>query len=122
MKAIKIVHITSKLGLTGIMLMSVAMYLTQTEMVRGFFENLEFPTYLVYPLAAAKIIGLIAIWFIKNSSVKEWAYAGFFFNSLLALTAHVAENDGGYFHALLALIFTLTAYIFWKLMNKSMFK
>ncbi len=114
---LKIVHYASKAFLTMIMCMSVNMYLTKTDMVRGFFEMLSFPKYLVYPLAIAKILGLVAIWFVKFRPVKEWAFAGFFFNTLLALTAHLMNEDGGYLYSSLALIFTLVSYITWRLMD-----
>jgi len=114
MKAIKITHFVSKGLLTAVMLMSVNMYLFDTETVKGFFEALDFPPYLVYPLATAKILGLLVIWFGKPKWIVEWAYAGFFFNTLLALTAHLVEKDGGYKFSGLALAFTLVAYFSWK--------
>ena len=33
----------------------------QYDLIKGFFETLGFPTWLVYPLAIAKILGVIAI-------------------------------------------------------------
>ncbi len=35
------------------------------------------------------ILGLIAIWSNKSATLKEWAYAGFFFNFVLAFLAEV---------------------------------
>ena len=75
------------------MAFSAGMYFTKTEMVRGFFESLSYPTYLVYPLAVAKILGIIAILSRKSKMLKEWAYAGFFFDLILATTAHVSIGE-----------------------------
>jgi len=117
MKTIKITHYISKGLLTAVMLMSVNMYVFETETVRGFFKEFDFPQYLVYPLATAKILGLIAIWVGKPKWIVEWAYAGFFFNTLLALTAHLMEKDGGYLFSSLALVCTLISYFTWKRTN-----
>ena len=57
-------------------------------MIEGFFVALGYPTYIIYPLAIAKILGLLAIWTRKSNLLKEWAYAGFFYDTLLAFTAH----------------------------------
>lgn len=29
---------------------------------RGFFDNIGYPTYLIYPMVVAKILGLAAVW------------------------------------------------------------
>ena len=96
--------------LTAIMLFSVYNYFFNHEMIRSFFEGYHYPTYLVYPLAIAKLLGLLAIWGNFSSFLKEWAYAGFFFNTLLAFVAHINANDGGYLFALIALICVLISY------------
>lgn len=58
------------------------------------FTGLGFPTYLIYWMAAAKILGLVAIWTNFSPTLKELAYAGFTFNCLLAISAHINVNDG----------------------------
>ena len=55
-------------------------------------------------LAFAKILGVIAILTKKSNFLKEWAYAGFFFDFVLALTAHLVAGDGGYLLSSVALI------------------
>lgn len=117
-KTSKILYYICTALLTGLMLFSASMYFTKTEMVRGFFTTLGYPSYLVYPLAIAKILGLIAIWTRKSSTLKEWAYAGFFFDTVLALTAHMHAGDGGYMFSGLGIVFVLTSYIFEKLAFK----
>jgi len=83
-------------------------------MISGYFEALGYPTYLIYPLAIAKLLGVVAIVTNLSKSVKEWAYAGFFFDMVLALTAHIKAEDGGYLFALVGLIALVFSYFFWK--------
>ncbi len=103
------------LGLfTALMLFSVFNYLFQNETVVEGFTALGFPTFLIYPLAIAKLLGLVAIWTKRSVVLKEWAYAGFVFNALLALGAHLNAGDGQFVGALLALALILTAYFLEK--------
>ena len=83
-------------------------------MVSDTFGKLGFPTYIIYPLAIAKILGLVAIWTKKSETLKEWAYAGFFFNFLLAATAHININDGEFAPALVAMVLLFVSYFFEK--------
>nr|WP_299344351.1 DoxX family protein [Allomuricauda sp.] len=110
MKLQKIAYWMSTVLLTAIMCFSVYNYLFNHEMIRGFFEAMGYPTYLIYPMATAKILGLIAIWWNFSKWLREWAYAGFFFNSILAFFAHYMISDGQQMGAVLAFVFVLTSY------------
>ena len=81
-------------------------------MVAQTFTNLGYPTYIIYPLAVAKILGLIAIWTNMSPKLKEWAYAGFFFDFVLALTAHLQAQDGEFLPALIAIVLLFLSYYF----------
>lgn len=96
MKTEKIIYWISTGLLCALMLFSASMYFTKTEMVKGFFESLHYPTYLVYPLATLKILGIIALVSNQSQMLKEWAYAGFFFDLVLAAAAHFNAGDGGH--------------------------
>lgn len=100
--------------LTALMLMSAGMYFFNYEEVTATFLSLGFPGYIVYPLAIAKILGLVAIWTNKSYSLKEWAYAGFFFDFTLALSAHLVAGDGQFLPAIVALILLGASYYGWK--------
>ncbi|MEM7103794.1 MAG: DoxX family protein [Bacteroidota bacterium] len=100
--------------LSAIMLFSVFNYFFNHEMIKGFWETLGYPTYLIYPLAVAKLLGLFAILCKKPDWLKEWAYAGFFFNISLALVAHLVAKDGAGMFAIVALIGLLVSYYFDK--------
>ena len=96
----------------AIFLFSAGMYLSNYEMVVGFYENLGFPSWMVYPSAIAKILGVIAILSKKSKLLEEWAYAGFFFDAAMAFTAHYMVNDGAGGMAAMALIMVIVSRIF----------
>ncbi|MGB0868317.1 MAG: DoxX family protein [Flavobacteriales bacterium] len=89
---------------------SAGNYIFNYDMVSGIFTDLGYPTYMIYPLAMAKILGLIAIWARKSQMLKEWAYAGFFFDLILGFGAHIMIEDGGFAPALIGIVFVFTSY------------
>lgn len=113
MKVQKIIYWIATVLICGIMLYSASMYFTKTEMVRGFYEYLGYPTYLVIPLATAKILGVIMIFWRKSKWLTEWAYAGFFFDLVLAFTAHYKAGDDVTL-TLIAMVGLLLSYFFGK--------
>jgi len=98
-------------------LYSASMYFTKTEMVKGFFESLGYPTYIVIPLAFAKILGVVMILWRKNAWLTEWAYAGFFFDLVLASVAHYVANQGLGL-SVYGLILLLISYHFGKIIRQ----
>ena len=60
-------------------------------------------------MAILKILGVVAIITKKPLFLKELAYAGFLFDTVLAIAAHTFANDGGYLMAMLAFLATLTS-------------
>jgi len=114
MKAKQIIFYAVTVILTAIMFFSVYNYFFNHGMIAGFFVNMGYPTYLIYPLAIAKILGLIAIWGNFSRWLKEWAYAGFFFDTLLAFFAHYMVNDGQHSFATIAFIAVLISYFLGK--------
>ncbi|MBT8220640.1 MAG: DoxX family protein [Bacteroidia bacterium] len=106
----KIIYWTATGLLSLLMVFSAGMYVFNHELVSATFVRLGFPTYIIYPLATAKILGLIAIWTRKSQTLKEWAYAGFFFDFVLALSAHLIAEDGEWIPSVAALILILISY------------
>ncbi len=99
------------------MLSAAGMYIFNNAEVVKTFGTLGFPAYIIYPLAAAKILGVIAILANFSKTLKEWAYAGFFFNFLIAFSAHINAGDGEFAPALVALVLLIVSYVFWKRLN-----
>lgn len=110
----KISYWIATVFLCGLMLYSASMYFTKTEVVKGFFEHLGYPTYLVIPLAIAKVLGVIVVLSRKIKWLMEWAYAGMCFDMILAFTAHQQANDGAYLLSLLGICFLLISYFLGK--------
>ena len=103
MKRNTIIYWTATCIMSVIFAFSAGMYYLDYERVASFFVVLGFPTWIIYPLANLKIAGLVAIISRKSKLIKEWAYAGFFFDSLLATSAHLMMGDGQWWAAALAL-------------------
>ena len=112
-KTRKIIYWISTILMCGIFTFSAQMYLRNPEMVAGFFDMLSYPTNLVYPLAIAKILGIIAVLSNVSKVLKEWAYAGFFFDAVLATVAHyVAGHDIMMSGA--AVVLVIISRVFWN--------
>ena len=95
-----------------LILAGVGQYFFNHDMVKEMFEGLKFPIYLIYPLGIVKTLGIIAIWTNTSRLLKEWAYAGFVFNMLLAISAHLNANDGEFIASAVALVLVITSYIY----------
>ena len=104
------------LAVTGLftahMLMNVVMYFFNYEMVSNVFVSLGFSAALVYPLAIAKLLGLVAIWTNKSRLLKELAYGGFAIDFILAVVAHSIAGDGGAIGPIVALIMASISFIY----------
>lgn len=114
MKTQKIIYWIATGLLTLLMLFSAGNYLFNYEEVAGIFEDLGYPTYIIYPLAVLKIGGLAVILSNKWKVLKEWAYAGFFFDFVLAFFAHRMVGDGDEMGAVIALVLLFVSYFLGK--------
>jgi len=101
---------------TGLMCLiftfSAGMYILNYDQVVEMFPSFGFPGWLVAPLAALKILGIIAVLTRKSHLLKEWAYAGFFFDAVLAFAAHRYVRDGGEMAAAIAVIAVIVSRIY----------
>lgn len=112
MKRNKIIYWIATGLVSALMLMSAGMYFINTEEVKGIFEGFGYPSYIVIPLAVAKVLGVAAILTRRSRMLLEWAYAGFFFDFILAFAAHWFAQDGGHLTAALAAVLLIVSYIF----------
>ena len=81
-------------------------------------ETLGFPAYFVRYIAAAKVLGVIAILIPGFPTVKEWAYAGLFFDLVSVAYAFYSINalaSGGLF-LLVFFALGITSYFFYRKM------
>jgi hypothetical protein len=110
MKTKKIIYWIATGLLSALLLFSLYNYIFNLEMVKELMTGFGFPTYIIYFLIIAKSLGLIAILSNIKGVVKEWAYAGFFFNFLLAFLAHYMAGDGEGAGAAVALLLLAISY------------
>ena len=75
------------------------------------FQRLSFPAWLTYPTAIAKLLGVFAILTSKSRSLKDFAFAGFLYDLLLALGAHLAAQENLVVGPLIGLGFGWFAFI-----------
>ena len=113
MKVQRIIYWIATILFCAMLLYSAWMYFFKTEMVRGFFEMLGYPTYVVIPLAILKVCGVLMLFWRGIPWLTEWAYAGFFFDVVMAAAAHhYADQD--ITQALVTLVLLLVSYFFGK--------
>jgi len=110
----KTIYWISTLVMCGVFAFSASMYFMKTEMVQGFFDSLGYPSYLVIPLAIAKVLGIIAVLTKQSKLLMEWAYAGFFIDAVLAFTAHQVAEDGGAMFSIVAIVSLVISRIFYS--------
>ena len=90
------------------------------------FNTLQFPRWLHPLLGVTKfmaVISLLSILFNVSAVpkwLKEWAYAGIFFNGTLALIAHqmIGEPFELSMPAIMVIVFVITSRVLWGKLNK----
>ena len=82
--------------------------------VDGFVRILHYPPYFVSILGFWKVAGAIAILIPRFPRLKEWAYAGIFFDLTGAVVSNIAVG-GNAFHILAPLFLALVAVASWAL-------
>ncbi|MEO8074057.1 MAG: DoxX family protein [Acidobacteriota bacterium] len=101
-----------------LMLGSAGMYILNHAEIAKVFNQLGYPAYLVYSLATAKILGVITILTKFSKPLKEWAYAGFCYDLLLAAAAHYFSGVPSPLLAIVGLVLLIMSYIFDKKLYK----
>jgi hypothetical protein len=93
MKKLQITYWITTALLSGMMLLSVFMYLT-AEPMKAAFAHLGFPQYFRIELAVLKLLGVIALLTpALRGRIREWAYFGFFATFVSAFVAHATVGD-----------------------------
>jgi uncharacterized membrane protein YphA (DoxX/SURF4 family) len=83
----------------------------------GMVRVLGYPAYFVVILGVWKLLGTIAILAPRLPRLKEWAYAGIFFDATGATASHAAAGDNGAhgFHIWVTLLLALLTIASWAL-------
>lgn len=111
-------------GLLAVMLGIGAVYdaISAPEAV-AHVTRIGYPAYIVPFLGVAKILGVIAILIPGYPKIKEWAYAGIFYDLLGAFYSHIAFGDGPDMWAGFIIGFALIAvsYIYYHKLQRQSF-
>lgn len=92
-------------------LASATMYLLKGDMVRQALGSLGYPAYLVPVLIVVKLFGVAAILSRVSVALSNLAYAGMFYHLLLAISAHLNAEDGGFLPAVLGLCVLVASFL-----------
>jgi len=81
-------------------------------------NGLGYPDYVIRPLGILQVLGVIAILIPGYPRIKEWAYAGLFFDLAGATYSGIAASKGNIDPAMLGMLMWIVpgilSYIFWK--------
>ena len=87
------------------------------ETLKFMHDMLGYPAYFVIFISLAKIAGAVAILIPGLKKIKEWAYAGLFFDlagAIVSVTAASNTFDPSSLFILLPVILGILSYIFWN--------
>ena len=80
--------------------------------------KLGYPSYIIPALGLGKVLAIVVILWPGLPRLKEWAYAGIFFNMMGATVSHVAHNDGAWIIVVTVTIAAITL-VSWGLRPQS---
>lgn len=80
--------------------------------------HLGYPLYFITIIGFWKVLGSIALLVPGFPRLKEWAYAGIFFNMTDAAASHAACGDAAW-HVIVTLVFAALALVSWALRPQS---
>lgn len=120
-KTRNIVYWTTTILVAFFMSGGVAQLARVPATVNGFVHILGYPAYFVPILGFWKVAGAIAILVPRFPRLKEWAYAGIFFDLTGAAASCAAVGDhGAYgFHILAPLLIAVLTVVSWALRPES---
>ncbi|HKB45711.1 MAG TPA: DoxX family protein [Chitinophagaceae bacterium] len=116
-KTIKILYWVFTILFAGLMLFSAyGSILVNEDTKKLIHDQLGYPVYFIPYTGYAKLIGVIAILIPGLKTIKEWAYAGLFFDLIGAVYSGIAVAmtlDPMMFFMLIWFVPGILSYIFW---------
>lgn len=123
-KTINITYWVSTIIFAGLMIFSAAGGLQPTQQaIQIMHDGLGYPTYFIQFISIAKLLGSVAILIPGLYRVKEWAYAGLFFDLTGAIYSGIAASgkfDPLMITLLLWIVPGVLSYYFWHKKSKAM--
>lgn len=119
MKKNKIIFWTINILFAGFMLMSSVPDVLLTPEAKDFMSKLGYPDYFTQFIGVMKILGIIAILIPGFRKIKEWAYAGLFFDLAGAIYSILFAMglSPGIFVMLLPILFLFASYYYSQKLN-----
>ena len=114
MKTHKILYWLPTLLITGWMLFQAFNFVFNFELTAEFFATLYVSPMLIFPLATAKFLAVLAILVEKSRILKQLAYNGLYTDFSFATLVHLNAGDGGWPAPVAAIILLTLSLIFWK--------
>ncbi|MFL5808808.1 MAG: DoxX family protein [Flavisolibacter sp.] len=84
------------------------------EAVKGMHEGLGYPVYFIPFIGSAKFLGVVAILTPGFHRLKEWAYAGLFFDLIGATYSLIAIGKADWMFMVLLLALATASYVFYQ--------
>jgi uncharacterized membrane protein YphA (DoxX/SURF4 family) len=96
MKKTKIIYWTVT-GLFALMMLGSAIpdIMSSDVAIKGMHDGLGYPLYFIPFIGVAKVLGVIAIVIPGSARLKEWAYAGLFFDLVGATFSIYSSGERG---------------------------
>ena len=86
--------------------------------VQGMHVELGYPVYFIPFIGVAKVLGVLAILLPISSKIKEWAYAGLFFDLIGATFSIMAIGKADWMFMLLPIFLGIGSYVFYHKKRK----
>lgn len=96
--------------LCAMMLLAGAVEIFMFDESAKVVAQLGFPHFIAYVLPVTKLAGVAAILSGISLTLKEWAYAGFFFDFVLAALAHYFSGVDTAIPAIVAIVLLMASY------------
>ena len=112
MKTKRILYWTTTALLCLSMLISGFFPLIDNEHPIEEYTKLGYPIYLINFISIAKLLAVGTILHNRFKRLTDWAYAGLFYDFILAFMAHYMVNDGEQWGVLVPIILLLTSYFY----------
>lgn len=117
-KTISLLYWVFTLAFSGMMIYSSVSGIGPSDKTRMIFHDfLGYPVYFIQLISWAKILGSVAILVPGLKTVKEWAYAGLFFDlggAIFSSLAVAGKFDPAMLMFLLWIVPGVLSYFFWK--------
>jgi uncharacterized membrane protein YphA (DoxX/SURF4 family) len=119
-RTLRIVYWVSTLLFVVPQVWSAFQMLTQAPRMAATLHHLGYPDYFMVSLGVVKLLGAAVILLGLWPNLKEWAYAGYTFDTMGAFVSHVSAGDslGTAAVPLVFLAVQLVSYVSWRRLGK----